>query len=186
MYKMFNLIQDSLARQPPLVVYFPRPPSCMEVMIIKFNSKACPYRLQVQFKYVQSVQKRIFIFRWLVLASHGIHKRDRQALMAKFRKVLYAGTLSVYERELEDFLNDSLVLQYDQFLSHIRRQYLPRKEKWCMHVRNDLKLPTNNNQTNNLCESSFRILKDIVFQRIRCFNLPDLTEMLLSPILYYK
>ena len=49
-----------------------------------------------------------------------------------------------------------------------------------MHVRNDLKLPTNNNQTNNLCESSFRVLKDILFQRIRCFNLPDLTEMLLT------
>ena len=49
-----------------------------------------------------------------------------------------------------------------------------------MHVRHDLKLPTNNNQTNNLCESSFRILKDILFQRIRCFNLPDLTEMLLT------
>ena len=38
--------------------------------------------------------------------------------------------------------------------------------KWSMHVRNDLKLPTNNNQTNNLCESSFRVLKDILFQRI--------------------
>ena len=38
--------------------------------------------------------------------------------------------------------------------------------KWSMHVRNDLKLPTNNNQTNILCESSFRVLKDILFQRI--------------------
>ena len=48
-----------------------------------------------------------------------------------------------------------------------------------MHVRNDLKLPTNNNQTNNLCESSFRVLKDILFKGLCCFNLPDLIGMLL-------
>ena len=85
--------------------------------------------------------------------------------------------------ETESFLSDPLFLKYEKFVAHIRKNYFRRKEKWTMHVRNDLKLPTNNNQTNNLCESSFRILKDILFQRIRCFNLPDLTEMLLTDIL---
>ena len=100
--------------------------------------------------------------------------------MAKFRKLLYAKTLQDYETEMEAFLNDPLVRKYEKFVAHVRKNYFGRKEKWSMHVRNDLKLPTNNNQTNNLCESSFRVLKDILFQRIRCFNLPDLTEMLLT------
>ena len=100
--------------------------------------------------------------------------------MAKFRKLLYAKNLQDYEREMESFLSDPVVQKYENFVSHMRKNYFGRKEKWAMHVRHDLKLPTNNNQTNNLCESSFRILKDILFQRVRCFNLPDLTEMLLT------
>ena len=100
--------------------------------------------------------------------------------MTKFRKLLYAKTLREYDTEMTTFLADPVVKKYEKFVSHLRKNYFGRKEKWAMHVRHELKLPTNNNQTNNLCESSFRILKDILFQRIRCFNLPDLTEMLLT------
>ena len=84
--------------------------------------------------------------------------------MAKFRKLLYAKTVQDYETEMEAFLNDPFVRKYEKFFAHLRKNYFV--EKWSMHVRNDLKLPTNNNQTNILCESSFRVLKDILFQRI--------------------
>ena len=100
--------------------------------------------------------------------------------MARFRKLLYAKTHVDYEKEMETFLNDQKVQKYSKFQSHLNKSYFGRKEKWCMHVRISLKLPTNDNETNNLCESSFRVLKDQVFQRIRSYNLPDLTEMLLS------
>ena len=76
------------------------------------------------------------------MASHGIHKLDRQELMAKFRKLLYAKTLQEFETEMESFLNNPLVLKYEKFVAHLRKSYFGRKEKWTMHVRNDLKLTT--------------------------------------------
>ena len=78
----------------------------------------------------------------MVLASHRVHKLHRQTLMAKFRKLLYAKTVQDYETEREAFLNDPFVRKYEKFFAHLRKNYFV--EKWSMHVRNDLKLPTNN------------------------------------------
>ena len=39
LYKSLKIIQDSLARCTPPLVYFSCPPSCLEVRIFKFNEK---------------------------------------------------------------------------------------------------------------------------------------------------
>ena len=59
----------------------------------------------------------------MVLASHGVHKLHRQALMAKFRKLLYAKTVKDYETEMEAFLNDPFARKYEKFVAHLRKNY---------------------------------------------------------------
>ena len=58
------------------------------------------------------------------MPSHGVHKLHRQALMAKFRKLLYAKTVQDYETEMEAFLNDPFVQKYEKFVAHLRKTIL--------------------------------------------------------------
>lgn len=87
--------------------------------------------------------------------------------MKLFRKLVYSKTREEYEHAETTFFEDELTNKYPSFISHVNRSYLPRTEKWAMYVRNSLQLPTHSVNTSNFVESSFRILKDFIFNRTK-------------------
>ena len=87
--------------------------------------------------------------------------------MKLFRALLYAKTLETFDEQFEILLNDETATKYPNFLHHINRHYIPRKHRWALHVRLEMQLPTHSNNTTNFVESSFRTLKDNVFNRTK-------------------
>ena len=87
-----------------------------------------------------------------------------------FRKLVYSKTREDYEQAESDFFDDELTNKYPSFISHINRQYIPRKEKWTLYIRNSLQLPTHSVNTSNFVEASFRILKEFTLNRTKVSN----------------
>ena len=130
------------------------------------------------FHFLQSM------WRWLTSAKNGIHKDDQQHLMSLIRKLVNAQTEQTLNDECRKLQLDTTALKYSNFISHTK-MYWGRKTEWAVCFRDNATL--RGIDTNNYAESGIRILKDIVFRRVRAYNLIQLFEFIVVTFeLYYK
>ena len=87
--------------------------------------------------------------------------------------------------QLEILYADPVCNKYPQYQAHLMRNTFPKMEAWSLVHRIINKLPTNNNNTNNLVECSFRYTKEDQFSRHKAYNLPDLLSILLDGSHFY-
>ena len=124
------------------------------------------------------------MWRWLLCSKNGIHKNERQYLMNLVRRLVYAKKETELNVEYEQFLVDKIVKKYSNFMKHMEG-YWKRKNEWAICFRNRETMQGIN--TNNYAESGIRILKDIVFKRVKAYNLVQLFEFLSVTFeLYYE
>ena len=93
---------------------------------------------------------------------------------------MYAETSEEYNIALENLYTDDIASKHQNFIVHLEKSYFDRCEHWASYFRKEQALSTHNVNTNNHIESSFRIMKDQLFNRNKCFNLPDLVDFLLN------
>ena len=115
------------------------------------------------------------IWRWLLHTDNKIHKDERQYLMNQVRKLVYAKTETSLESEYALFKNNLVVKKYMNFVSHMKNIWERRRE-WAVCFRDDTLM--RGIDTNNYAESGIRILKDIIFKRVKAYNLSQLFEFL--------
>ena len=115
------------------------------------------------------------MWRWLLNTDNKIHKDDRQFLMNQVRKLVYAKTETALESEYALFNNNLVVKKYSNFISHMEKNWERRRE-WAVCFRDNSLM--RGIDTNNYAESGIRILKDIIFKRIKAYNLIQLFEFL--------
>ena len=115
---------------------------------------------------------------WLWEAKHGVEKHDRPILLNLFRNVLYAESEDDMSNQLEMMYADPVCNKYPQYQAHLMRDTFPKMNAWSLSHRITNKLPTSNNNTNNLVECSFRYTKEDQFNRHKAYNLPDLLSIL--------
>ena len=99
--------------------------------------------------------------------------------------MLYAETEDERANKLEDLYADNSVNKYPQYQKHLIRDTFPKMQAWSIARRVSDKLPTSNQNTNNLVESSFRYTKDIQFNRIKAFNIPDMLSLVMDKSEFY-
>ena len=100
--------------------------------------------------------------------------------MKSVRKLVYAKKESELDAEYQQFTNNTVVKQY---LAHMEG-YWKRRKEWaiCFRASGDESMRGIN--TNNYAESG---MKDIVFRRVRAYNLVQLFEFLTVTFeLYYE
>ena len=102
---------------------------------------------------------------WLWDGKHGVEKSDRPALLNLFRNVLYAESEEELSVQLEMMYADPVCIKYPQYQGHLMRDTFPKMDAWSLAHRITNKLPTSNNNTNNLVECSFRYTKEDQFNR---------------------
>ena len=110
-------------------------------------------------------------------------------MMRLFQSALYARTEASFLQCKEDIFNDAIGELYPQRLKHLRESYFKTTQRiisWALYVRYTEQLPTHENNTNNYVETSFWETKDNQFDRIKCFNLPDLLSVLMDHSSSYK
>ena len=122
---------------------------------------------------------------WLWDAKHSIVHEDRTILLQLFRNVLYAETDGEVSDRLEELYSNTIALKYPQYQRHLMKDTFPKMKAWSIARRITHKLPTSSQNTNNLVESSFRFTKDIQFNRLKAFNLPDMLSLVLDNSEFY-
>ena len=128
--------------------------------------------------YIQSM------WRWLLSNKNCIHKDERQYLMNLVRKLVYAKKETDLNADYQQFTSNSTVKRYPNFMTHIEG-YWKRRNEWAVCFRSGETMRDIN--TNNYAESGIHILKDIVFKRVKAYNLVQLFEFLtVTFALYYE
>ena len=116
------------------------------------------------------------VWRWLHDKNHCIDKLDRPILLSKFKRILYSETIDLFEEEYMNFLNDPIFDEkYNKFLNYIKNLY-SYKESWALFFRKNTL--TRGNNTNNNAEAQFLVIKDIILQRVKEYNVNALFEKL--------
>ena len=95
--------------------------------------------------------------------------------MSLVRKLVYAETESNLNSEYDKLQHDPIVMKCAGFLSHMKI-YWDRSNQWAVCYRNSSTL--RGIDTNNYSESGIRILKDIVFRRVKAYNLIQVFEFI--------
>ena len=130
------------------------------------------------FHFLQSM------WRWLLCSKNSIHKDKRQYLMNLVRKLVYAKKETELNTEYQQFKSNTVANQYPNFMAHMEGYWKLRND-WAICFRNGETMRGIN--TNNYAESGIRILKDIVFNRVKAYNLVQLFDFLTVTFeLYYE
>ena len=125
-------------------------------------------------------------WQWIFSSQNKIEKKDKQALLQMMRKLVYSETQEDFDSEFEEMSNDPTFLKYPNYSKHMNENILPRKDEWSLMFRISSKLPTNNVNCSNYCEVSFRITKDLKFNRNRAFNQLELLKTECDDSSYYS
>ena len=126
------------------------------------------------------------LWRWLLCSKNNIHRDERQYLMNLVRKLVYAKQESELNGEYQQLKNNTTVNKYPNFRKHMEG-YWKRRKEWALCYRTSANECMRGINTNNYAESGIRILKDIVFRRLKAYNLVQLFEFLTVTFeLYYE
>ena len=126
------------------------------------------------------------LWSWLWNGEHNIQKGDRPTLFNLFKKVLYAETTEEYNRSVGEMKRNKVYKKYKNFKAHVENKILPRHNEWSMKDRYEKQLPTHNQNTSNYVEYSFRMTKDIQFNRLKAYNLADLVDICMDDSKLYS
>ena len=90
--------------------------------------------------------------------------------MNTFKRLVYAQNEEDAVRAYDAFRFDEIVRKYALLQSHVTRLWT-RRQEWCMAYRTDL--PLRGTHTTAIMEAGFRITKDIIFERVKAYNVVE-------------
>ena len=108
---------------------------------------------------------------WLWDAKHGIAKEDRQPIMLLVKSMLFMSNEWDFQRKYNAITQetpDSYATQYPNLLHRLQHLW-ERRSEWALSYR--VGKMVRGNHTNNYAEAGMRIIKEIVFGRIKAYNL---------------
>lgn len=108
------------------------------------------------------------LWRYLWQSENNVCKDDRKYIMNLFRSVMFAKTVKEAELCMSNLSQDKRVDENKKLKNHFDKIWR-RREEWCLPYRYDV--INRGNNTNNYCEASIRIFKDVVLQRCRVFKM---------------
>ncbi len=113
---------------------------------------------------------------WLHDANNGVLiKEHRIILIKKFKDLVYADKEEQLSHLYSSILKFPLVQQYPKFLSHLKSLW-PRRKEWAHCYRKRLML--RGNHTNNYAEAGMKILKELIFSRVKAYNMVQVFHFL--------
>lgn len=121
--------------------------------------------------------------RYLTSSDHHVKKEDRTALYDDFKKLVYCKTEADFKELYNELCSKDVWLKNSTVLNHLIKDLYPRAKEWALCFRIDILL--RGTQTTNYTESTFRQLKDLIFQRLKAFNLVQLFDFLTTKLESY-
>lgn len=102
---------------------------------------------------------------WLFVPCHKVTLKGRIKCINYFRKIMYSPTKESCKKAYQDAL--LALSSFAEFLKYLS-QCFTRKHEWCFAFRKDVLNRSHN--TNNLAETNFRLIKDVILGRLKAPN----------------
>ncbi|KAK4289431.1 hypothetical protein Pmani_037594 [Petrolisthes manimaculis] len=122
------------------------------------------------------------VWQWLLNSKNAIRKDHSQVLMADTKALLYADSTEDFRDKWENFQDSSLAMTYPNFLRYLS-SLVQQKEEWAVAFRAGTIL--RGHHTNNFCEATMSIIKDIVLNRCKAYNTAQLVVFVAEIFDYY-
>jgi len=103
------------------------------------------------------------VWRWLWNAQHNVDKSDRQQLMSDFQSIMRASTPQSAAEMYDTHMKSDLWEEYPDWQAHVDK-YWDRRQLWAMAWRDHTQ---RGHHTNNFCEASVRLYKDVILSRCK-------------------
>ena len=118
------------------------------------------------------------VWRWLHEKNNSITMEDRPKLLLAFKRILYAESEDDMQNYFDDLVCDTAP-NYPGFVKYITNVF-EECEAWTMCYR--VELPLRGNNTNNLCEAQFLVIKDTILSRQKEVNIVGLMDKLTNEL----
>ena len=89
-------------------------------------------------------------------------------------QMMYATDTEEFESALEELKNCG----FEKYKEHVEKELLEIKEEWVLLFRNEIL--TRGHNTNNFAEACIRILKDIILERTKAFNVAAMVDFIVN------
>ena len=102
--------------------------------------------------------------------KNGIEKRDKITIINIVRHMVYSNTENALEEHYRKLVsaNEEIPCKYPNVRDRAQTHWETRHE-WALVYRQTI--ITRGHNTNNIAEAGIRIIKDLVFERIKAYNL---------------
>lgn len=121
---------------------------------------------------------------WLLEGRNKIHKEDRISLMQSLRSLVYSNTEEELNERYTSLLSSDTAKKYPHFTKHVSVLW-EKKRLWAHCFRKLLLI--RGNHTNNYAEAGIKILKELIFGRVKAYNLVQMFYFVVETLeLYYK
>ncbi|KAK3916595.1 Photosystem II reaction center Psb28 protein [Frankliniella fusca] len=111
-------------------------------------------------------------WRWLKDSKHQVPQNRQQNLMQLLKNIMYAENAEGLETAIE-LLEEC---NQENYIKHVKKDLLDKKEQWIKLFRNDI--ISRGHNTNNYAEATIRILKDVILTRTKAFNVTAMVEFI--------
>ena len=115
------------------------------------------------------------LWRWLHESKNSISQAGRPYFLSLFKRSFYAETKQDFENCFSELFNDGRCKKYPNLVSYLQNLYND-KESFALCLRTEL--PVRGNHTNNFAEAQFLVLKDVILQRTKEYNVVGLLDKL--------
>jgi hypothetical protein len=113
------------------------------------------------------------VWRWLHEKKNGISMEDRPQLLLSFKRIVYAESEEDMHDDFDDLVSNNIASKYPGFVKYVSDVFEECKA-WAMCYRDEL--PLRGNNTNNLCEAQFLVIKDEILNRQKEVNIVGLLD----------
>ena len=121
---------------------------------------------------------------WLYDGKNKINHQHRKELITQVKQMVYAKSVSQLDELYKKFNQNEVVRRYPKFRSFIKKWWQKRME-WALCYRKSLLI--RGNHTNNIAEAGICIVKEIVFGRVKAYNLVQMFQFVTDAMeVYYK
>lgn len=112
---------------------------------------------------------------WLLESKQGISKDDRQPIFNLVRKLVYVRSEASLHAWYAAILESTYATKYPHLVKHVQH-FWKRRSEWALSYR--MKETMRGNHTNNYAEGGIRIIKEMVFDRVKAYNLIQMFEFI--------
>ena len=121
---------------------------------------------------------------WLLEGRNKILQQDRISLMQSLRGLVYSNTEEELNARYKSLLSSDTAKKYPHFIKNVSVLW-EKKRLWAHCFRKLLLI--RGNHTNNYAEAGMKILKELIFGRVRAYNLVQMFYFVVETLeLYYK